>query len=86
MHDSAAALAEPRGGIGSGHGEESWTLPCVSSSTTRGGARPLPSLLDPRLVRMELARLRGPAPALPLRVGGAARPRARGGIDARRIS
>ena len=58
MEESAAAVAEPA---------RAWAgySRAASSPTARAAtlAAPLPSLIDPRLVRAELTRLRGPLPA-----------------------
>jgi len=61
MDESAAAVADPA------H-ERAHTGSNLRSASTRAANRaaPLPGLLDPRIVRAELARLRGPGPAIAL--------------------
>ena len=69
MHDSGAAVAEP----------DDAPLPWIGARPRKGGSgaqagdtQPLPGLLDPRLVRAELMRLRmPPAGSAPVGLGRA---------------
>jgi hypothetical protein len=81
MYDSAAVLAEPGASTIAGEGRR-----IVFSGPGRSIARvSLPGLLDTRLVRAELVRLRGPRrPATAVHSGRSGGTRSRTGFDARR--